>query len=127
MLAQPTSVEMLHQHIRQAWCRYVVPVLLNRDTDGLLAALVIADTSLDEVLRAEGFAGDTGAERLQQAMHSFSNYSDLLAAHHARNRVVHHLDARLCVPAAGVALAAYHRGLWEHGVRLSEGLPKGRV
>src|SRR4051794_2001669 len=121
MLSQPTSRDVLHRHIRRAWGRYVLPALLDRDTDGLLAALVIADTSLDEVLRSDEFAGETAGERLLNARSAFSNYADLVAARQTRNKVVHNLDYRLCLPAAGVALAAYHRALWERGVCLRDG------
>jgi len=94
MLTRPMPPETLHQHIRRAWHRYVLPVLVDRNVDGLLAALVVADTSLDEVLYAEGYTGETGCERLRQAMHSFSNYPAVLAGHQIRNRIVHHPSGR---------------------------------
>ena len=129
MLSQFTSADMLHHRIRKSWRRYVLPALLNHDADAMLAALVIADTSLDEVLRAEGCAGGTVGERIQHAMHTFSNYPALLAARQTRNRVVHNLDCHLCLDEAGAALAAYQHALWDHGVRLTNQLPGvgGRV
>ena len=125
MLTRPMPPETLHQHIRLAWRRYVVPVLADRNVDGLLAALVVADTSLDDVLYAEGYTGETVCERLHQAMHSFSNFPAVLAGHQIRNRIVHHLDYHLCLEGGVAALSAYRRALWEHGVNLNVASARG--
>jgi hypothetical protein len=118
MIMQYTSLPIVHRHIRHAWCRYVFPAVLNRDAVTLLAALVVADTSLDEVLCAEGCPGETVGERLHNANVSFSDYEGLLRAHQIRNHAVHHLDFRLCWRAGCTALAAYTRAILDHGVDL---------
>jgi len=118
MTAIPEPRATVHQRIRQAWQRQVVPAARNRDRTALLAALVVADASLDAALRIEGYAGATAGERIHAASRSFSDYVGLRAARHIRHQAVHELDYRLCWLAAAAALAAYAKALWEHGVYL---------
>jgi hypothetical protein len=107
-----------HRHIRQAWRCYVLPACLSHDSATLLAALVVANTSLDELLLAEGYSGETCGERLQNASRSFSNYAGLRLARRIRDRAVHELNYPLCRRIVLPALAAYTLALWEHGVPL---------
>lgn len=108
----------VHDHVRQVWRWRVLPSLHRRDPDALLAALVVADTSLDAILMAAGYTGLTAGERLQHASRSFSDYTGIRAARHIRHQAVHQLDYRLCWRAAHTALRAYARALWEQGVDL---------
>ena len=107
-----------HRHIRHAWHSYVLPAYLSHDSATLLAALVMANTSLDELLLAEGYAGETGGERLQNASRSFSDFSGLREARRIRDRAVHELDYPLCRRIVLPALATYTLAMWEHGVPL---------
>jgi hypothetical protein len=106
-------------HVRHAWRRRVLPALSSRDPDALLAALVVADTSLDALLIVEEYPGGTAGERVQSASRSFSDYAGLRAARHVRHQAVHRLDYRLCWCATVAALDAYAHALWEHSVDLN--------
>jgi hypothetical protein len=117
-----TSFEPLstiYDQVRHAWRRRVLPALMGHDPDIMLAALVVADASLDAVLLAEGYYGGTTGERVQNANFSFSNYAGLRAARHVRHQAVHRLDYHLCWCAAAAALDTYANALWEHGIDLS--------
>jgi hypothetical protein len=105
--------------VRQAWRWRVLPALSSCDPDALLAALVVADTSLDALLLAQDYPGGTAGERIQSAGQSFSDYAGLRAARHVRHQAVHRLDYHLCRCAAVAALDAYALALWEHGVDLN--------
>jgi hypothetical protein len=120
VIAQSLSIPAVQRHIRQAWRRVVLPASTSRDATLLLGALVVADTSLDELLIAEGWPGETTGYRLEHAKNSFSDYAAVLAARHIRHQAVHHLDFHLCWRAVQTALAAYAQGLWEHGVDLRD-------
>jgi len=115
--AQPESTTA-HEQVRHIWRWRVLPSLHRRDPDALLAALVVADTSLDAILIAAGYNGTTVGERLQHASRSFSDYTGIRAARHIRHQAVHQLDYRLCWHAAHAALQVYARALWEQGVDL---------
>ena len=115
---EPLSAAL--NRVRQAWRWRVLPAVLSRDGNALLAALVVADASLDAVLLAEGCWGETVGERLQSANRSFSDYTGLRAARRVRHQAVHRLDYCLCPCAAVSALDAYAHALWEHGVDLSD-------
>lgn len=112
------TIADVHRHIRQAWRCYVLPAYLSHDSATLLAALVVANTSLDELLLVEGYPGETCGERLQNASRSFSDYAGLRAARRIRDRVVHDLGYPLCRRVALPALATYTLAMWEHGVPL---------
>ena len=118
MRNEPITLADAHRHIQQAWRCYVLPAYFCHDSATLLAALVVANTGLDELLLAEGYPGETGSERLQSASHSFSDYIGLRAARRVRDRAVHELGYPLCRRVALPALATYTRALWEHGVQL---------
>jgi hypothetical protein len=113
------TLSPVHDRVRRAWRWRVLPALMSRDPDTMLAALVVADASLEAVLLVEGYSGGTAGERLQSASLSFSNYAGLRAARHVRHQAVHRLDYHLCWCAAAAALDIYANALWEHGVDLS--------
>jgi hypothetical protein len=116
MLTQSLSLPAIHYVVRRAWRRYVLPVHNRRDDVAALAALVVASTSLDEVLLAEGRRGESAGERLYQARTSFSDYERLCDARRIRHLAVHHLDSHLCWPAVATALDSFGQALREHGV-----------
>jgi hypothetical protein len=118
MNTRPITLADAHRHIQQAWRCYVLPAYLSHDSAMLLAALVVANTGLDELLLAEGYHGETSSERLQNASRSFSDYTGLRMARRIRDRAVHELDYPLCRRVALPALATYTLALWEHGVPL---------
>ena len=118
MNSRSMTIADTHRHIRQAWRCYVLPAYLSHDSATLLAALVVANTSLDALLLAEGYTGETYGERLQSASRSFSDYAGLRAARHIRDRAVHKLGYPLCRRVALPALATYTLAMWEHGVPL---------
>ena len=105
--------------VRQAWRWRVIPAVVGNDPNLLLAALVVADASLDAVLLGAGYPGTTIAERLQNASHAFSDYAGLRAARQIRHRAVHQLGYRVCRSAVMEALGSYARALWEHGIDLN--------
>ncbi len=118
MILNHPALATVQDNIRQVWRWRVVPSMLRRDPDALLAALVVADASLDAILLAAEYIGNTAGERLQNASNSFSDYASIRAARHIRHQAVHQLDYRLCWCTTQSALAAYARALWEHGVDL---------
>ena len=105
--------------VRQAWRWRVLPAIVGSDPNLLLAALVVADASIDAVLLDAGYPGTTVAERLQNASHAFSDYAGLRAARQIRHRAVHQLGHSVCRRAVLEALDSYARALWEHGVDLN--------
>jgi hypothetical protein len=123
MMNKYVPMEALHRSIRQTWLRLITPAFASRDRSLMLAALVLANTCLDELLRAEGYVGATSAERLQSAQRSFSNYEDVCAARRLRNAAVHHLDFRLTSAACEEALAALAQAVRDHGVHVGAALP----
>jgi hypothetical protein len=118
MIQQQRSIEAVHGLVRHAWRMHVVPACQKPEKALLLAALVVACTSLDEVLAAEGYPGETPADRLSYARNSFSQYSDVCAARRFRHRMVHHLEFHPTWEAAMHAIAVFAVALWEHGVDL---------
>jgi hypothetical protein len=113
------SIPSVHSQIRYAWQRFMLPAYGSRDTAALLAALVVADTCLGELLLAEGHAGASFSERLWNARRSFSDYASLCAARLVRHKAVHDLTYHLHWETGAIAIASYARALWEHGVDLT--------
>jgi malonyl CoA-acyl carrier protein transacylase len=116
MIEQPVTIESARRYIRWAWQRHILPVYQDRDRDGLIAALVVANTSLDTILQLEGYAGTTYQERLWSARNSVTNYDKVCAARLVRNQAVHQLHRPVCWYAGVAALTAFAQALWEHGV-----------
>jgi hypothetical protein len=123
MNAQCISLDDTRRRIRQAWSRYVLPAYTSHDSATLLAALVVANTGMDDILLAENCAGETAADRLRSARESFSNYADLRTARHTRDMAVHQLGYPICRRTVLPALGCYAIALWEHSVDLSAPWP----
>jgi HD-GYP domain-containing protein (c-di-GMP phosphodiesterase class II) len=117
---KPLSLSAVKRQIYHTWRSCIWPAYTSRDATRLLAALVVADTCLDELLRAEGYFGETPAQRLRSAKSSFTEYDRLVAARRLRHRAVHRLAYRLHREQVAGALAAYARACWEHGVLLDD-------
>lgn len=123
MMNRGQSLPSVHLAIRQAWRRRVLPAFASGERVQMLAALVIANTSLDELLATKGYQGATEAERFYAARHSFSCYADVCAARKLRNLAVHHLDFNPAQAACGVAIGAYARALRDHGIQIEWPVP----
>src|SRR5262249_40107546 len=96
MRKQPMTLVAVRFPIRPASRQTVVPAYSRHGTATLLAALVVANSSLDTLLGAEGCSGETAAERLCNASGSFSDYAGLRTARHVRDQGVHRLGYPLC-------------------------------
>lgn len=116
MTTPPATLYETEQRVRWAWQRYILPVCHERDAAGLLAALVVASTSLDTVLLVAGYPGRDDDERLWHARRSFTDYVGLRGARRLRNQLVHDLRFRVPWPVGAAALKAFARALWEHGI-----------
>lgn len=113
---QPATLRETERQIRRKWQRYIHPVVHHRHADGLLAALVVASSSLDEILFVKGYVGRDHDERLRAARHSFTDYVGVRAARRLRNQIVHDISFSVCWPAGAAALKVFARALWEHGI-----------
>lgn len=118
MVQRWMPISAVRHRVRQAWRRQIMPAFRTGDNSQLLAALILANTCLDEMLLAEGYDGESGGERVYQARSSFTGYERLCMARRLRHLAVHHLDFRLNAAACGDALASFAQALRDHGVTL---------
>lgn len=79
------------------------------------SAVPEADKLFDYVLRAQGFAGQTMAERLKRAERRLSDRGAVWRAHKLRNSLAHEVGFEVVDSHAREALAAFKRGLEDLG------------
>lgn len=79
------------------------------------AAVPEADKLFDYVLKAQGFAGETMAERLKRAERRLSDRSGVWRAHKLRNSLAHEIGFQVVDSHAREALAAFKSGLQDLG------------
>ncbi len=82
------------------------------------SAVVSADKLLDYVLRRQGYAGETMAERLSSARSTMtpSVYAQLWQAHKLRNVLVHEVGGEVMALQAKEAIQSYENALRDLGV-----------
>lgn len=86
--------------------------------NGLRQAITDADKLLDNVLRTQGFGGDTMGERLKHAKARFTDYEVYDAtwrAHKLRNALVHEMGFDLVPSQAKDALADFKKAIQDLG------------
>jgi hypothetical protein len=96
----------------------VIEAMSHGGGNGLRQALTDADKLLDNVLRTQGFAGDTMGERLKHAKSRFSNYAHYdgaWRAHKVRNALVHEVGFDLVPSQAKEALADFKTAIQDLG------------
>ena len=86
-----------------------------KSPSGMKNALVEADKLLDYVMRTQGAAGDTMAERLKHSEKRLSNKEAVWQAHKLRNHLSHEVGFEVVSSHAHEAIAAYGRALKDLG------------
>lgn len=82
---------------------------------GLKSAINDADKLLDQVLKQQGFKGETMALRLQKAEDRFTDKESIWRAHKLRNALAHEIQFDLVMSQGRQALDALRRGLKDLG------------
>jgi hypothetical protein len=82
---------------------------------GLKNAISEADKLFDYVLKAQGYPGDTMAERLKRAQVKLSDREAVWRAHKLRNALAHEVGFDLVKTQAHEALRGFERGLKDLG------------
>ncbi|MFH1401596.1 MAG: hypothetical protein ABIG40_01395 [Parcubacteria group bacterium] len=75
-------------------------------------AVTGADSILDDILKKEGFVGETLGERLEKLTEStIPNLADVSEAHKTRNNIVHDPDFKLTLEEARRVMEIYEKAL----------------
>jgi len=83
--------------------------------NGLRQAVSEADKLLDYAMKAQGYSGETMADRLKQAQGNLSDRNAVWNAHKLRNALAHEVGFDLVASQAQGALGAFERGLKDLG------------
>jgi hypothetical protein len=83
--------------------------------NGLRSAIAEADKLLDHVMRQQGAAGDTMADRLRSFNSRFSDRDSVWRAHKVRNSLAHDVGFDLVPSQARESLTAFERGIKDLG------------
>jgi hypothetical protein len=92
-----------------------IEAMLDRGGLGLRSAVLEADKLLDYVMRAQGFRGNTMAERLKHAQVQIGNRNAVWNAHKLRNTLAHEMSADLVASQAKQAVADFKKALKDLG------------
>jgi hypothetical protein len=98
--------------VRERWS--IIMATSQGGAAGLKSSITEADKLIDAVMRSQGLAGDTMADRLKAAKNRFSDYSvydGIWRAHKLRNALAHEVGFDLVPSQARDALQAFERGL----------------
>lgn len=101
-----------HEYFQQQWSELLARV---RTPEGMVLAIVDADTLLDQALKKRHFKGKTMGERLVSAQRVISDNDAVWYAHKLRNRLVHEPNVRLKKKEAQTALSGFRVGLKDLG------------
>lgn len=82
---------------------------------GLKSAIGDADKLLDQVLKQQGFRGETMAMRLQKAEDRFTDKESIWRAHKLRNALAHEINFDLVMSQGRKSLDDLHRALKDLG------------
>jgi hypothetical protein len=83
--------------------------------NGLRQAVSEADKLFDYVMKEQGYAGQTMADRLRSAQSKLSNRNAVWSAHKLRNALAHEVGFDLVPSQVKEALAGFERGLKDLG------------
>lgn len=82
---------------------------------GLKSAINDADKLLDQVMKQQGFRGETMAERLKKAEGRFLDKEAIWRAHKLRNAIAHEVQFDIVMSQGQNALEDFKRGLRDLG------------
>jgi len=100
----------------KAW-QNVKKLFFAGDDNSLKLAILEADKTLDEALKAAGFIGENIGERLKQVNKAqLPNIEEVWEAHKLRNRLVHETDFKLNRSLARKALLIYEKTFEDLGL-----------
>ncbi len=99
--------------VRERW--QTIQSLTKQGGNGLKNAVSEADKLLDYVLKAQGYAGQTLAERLKRAESKLSDKEAVWQAHKLRNALAHEVKFDLVASHAKEALEGFETGLRDLG------------
>jgi hypothetical protein len=111
-LAKRRPSNLNQEYFRQQWTELLARV---KSPEGMMLAIIDADSLLDEALKKHHLKGKTMGERLVSAQRMISDNDTVWYAHKLRNRLVHEPHVRLKKSEAKNALEGFKQGLRDLG------------
>lgn len=108
LIAHKGKPRMNKQHFQKYWAQIEA-------NENYTAAVIKADTLLEEALRSAGIKGGTTGERLNNAAGFLRDINGTWAAHKLRNRVVHEATAEPTAMECQRALRQFKKALKDLG------------
>ncbi len=99
------------RELARRWSKIVERLKAGIESEYKLA-IIEADTMLEDILKGEGYAGETIGDRLKQITSDIlPNIEEVQKAHQIRNSIIHDPDYRLTLDEARSVLSVYEKAV----------------